>query len=140
MVPAGRRAYHRPARARPPAMRHRPRSKEATISQTSTPRRRLAPAWSISRSADDRVVAGVAAGLGERFGIDPVLVRTAFVVLATAAGAGIALYLLAWGLSHEPEPGVPAPRRRPGGGARSAVALGLIVFGLLLVLREARIW
>jgi len=124
-------------------------SKEGTISQTSTPeaggpaapqRRRLVPAWSVPRSAEDRVVAGVAAGLGERFGIDPVLVRTAFAVLATAAGAGIALYLLAWGLSHEPAPGTPAPRRRPGGGARSAVALGLIVFGLLLVLREARIW
>ncbi|HEX6677254.1 MAG TPA: PspC domain-containing protein [Actinomycetes bacterium] len=115
-------------------------SKEGTISQTSTPQRhRLVPAWSVPRSADDRVVAGVAAGLGERFGIDPVLVRTAFAVLATAAGAGVALYLLAWGLSHEPEPGAPV-RRRTGGGARSAVALGLIVFGLLLVLREARIW
>jgi signal transduction histidine kinase/phage shock protein PspC (stress-responsive transcriptional regulator) len=124
------------------------RNKEGTISQTSTSeaggptapqRRRLAPAWSISRSVDDRVVAGVAAGLGERFGIDPVLVRTAFVVLSAAAGAGVALYLLAWGLSHERQPGAPVPRRRPGR-ARPVVGLGLIVFGLLLVLREARIW
>jgi signal transduction histidine kinase/phage shock protein PspC (stress-responsive transcriptional regulator) len=129
----------------------RPRSEEGTITQTSTqapnqadgpgaaPRRRPVPAWSIPRSVDDRVVAGVAAGLGERFGIDPVLVRTAFVVLAAAAGAGVALYLLAWGMSHEPRPGEAVPLRSPGG-ARSAVALGLIVFGLLLVLREARIW
>ena len=102
-------------------------------------RRRLVPSWSVPRSTEDRVVAGVAAGLGEHFGIDPVLVRTAFAVLAMAAGAGVALYLLAWGLSHEPEPGTAPPRRRPGG-ARAAVALGLIVFGLLLVLREARIW
>jgi signal transduction histidine kinase/phage shock protein PspC (stress-responsive transcriptional regulator) len=151
MVAAAGPAYHRTCAKRPRHHAARRRwSEEGTISQTSTrtpkeaggpgaPRRRLVPAWSVARSADDRVIAGVAAGLGERFGIDPVLVRTAFVVLATAAGAGVALYLLAWGLSHEPQPGEPAPRRRPGG-ARSAVALGLIVFGLLLVLREARIW
>lgn len=124
-------------------------SEEGTISQASTPeetsgsaaprRRRGVPAWSIPRSADDRVIAGVAGGLGERFGIDPVLVRTGFVVLATAAGAGVALYLLAWGLSHEPVPGEAAARRRPAR-VRPAVALGLIVFGLLLLLREARIW
>jgi signal transduction histidine kinase len=133
------------------ARRAGPLSEEGTISKTSTPdaasdaptpvaRRRVrAPAWSIPRSTEDRVVAGVAGGLGERFGIDPMLVRTAFVVLSMAAGAGIALYLLSWGLTHEPQPGEVVVRR-PAGQARPAIALGLIVFGLLLVLREARIW
>ncbi|WP_306306897.1 PspC domain-containing protein [Nocardia thailandica] len=41
-------------------------------------------------------VAGVAAGFGLRYGVDPVLVRVAFVVSTIFGGAGIVLYLLAW--------------------------------------------
>ncbi|WP_216898638.1 PspC domain-containing protein, partial [Nocardia alni] len=41
-------------------------------------------------------VAGVAAGFGRRYGVDPVLVRVAFVVSTIFGGSGIILYLLAW--------------------------------------------
>ncbi|MFD4403009.1 PspC domain-containing protein [Nocardia sp. NPDC058499] len=41
-------------------------------------------------------IAGVAAGVGHRYGIDPVLVRVAFVVSALFGGAGIVLYLFGW--------------------------------------------
>ena len=41
-------------------------------------------------------IAGVAAGLARRYGIDAALVRLGFVVATAAGGAGIALYLLAW--------------------------------------------
>ncbi|WP_336085221.1 PspC domain-containing protein [Nocardia sp. SSK8] len=41
-------------------------------------------------------VAGVAAGFGLRYGVDPVLLRVAFVVSTIFGGAGIVLYLLAW--------------------------------------------
>lgn len=41
-------------------------------------------------------VAGVAAGFGRRYAIDPVLIRIAFVVSTLFGGAGIVLYLLAW--------------------------------------------
>ncbi|WP_433757192.1 PspC domain-containing protein [Nocardia sp. CA-135398] len=41
-------------------------------------------------------IAGVAAGFGQRYGIDPVLVRVALVVSTIFGGAGIVLYLLAW--------------------------------------------
>ncbi|WP_067683932.1 PspC domain-containing protein [Nocardia miyunensis] len=41
-------------------------------------------------------VAGVAAGFGHRYGVDPVLVRVAFVVSTIFGGSGIVLYLLAW--------------------------------------------
>ncbi|MFD4444288.1 PspC domain-containing protein [Nocardia sp. NPDC058519] len=41
-------------------------------------------------------IAGVAAGFGLRYGVDPVLVRVAFVVSTIFGGAGIMLYLLAW--------------------------------------------
>ncbi|WP_063039023.1 PspC domain-containing protein [Nocardia pseudovaccinii] len=46
-------------------------------------------------------IAGVAAGFGQRYGIDPVLVRVALVVSTIFGGAGIVLYLLAWLLFSE---------------------------------------
>jgi phage shock protein PspC (stress-responsive transcriptional regulator) len=39
------------------------------------------------------VVAGVAAGLARYLGVDVMIIRLAFVVLAIASGAGIPLYL-----------------------------------------------
>jgi phage shock protein PspC (stress-responsive transcriptional regulator) len=40
-----------------------------------------------------RVIVGVAEGLARYLGMDPTLVRIAFVVLTVAGGAGIPLYL-----------------------------------------------
>ena len=40
--------------------------------------------------------AGVCGGLGEYFGVDPILVRLVFAVLALLGGAGVGLYLAAW--------------------------------------------
>ena len=53
------------------------------------------------RRKDDRKIAGVAAAIGRRYGIDPVLVRVAFVVTTIFGGIGIALYLLGWLLLPE---------------------------------------
>ncbi|WP_067698244.1 PspC domain-containing protein [Nocardia jejuensis] len=41
-------------------------------------------------------IAGVAAGFGRRYNVDPVVVRVAFVVSALFGGAGFVLYLLGW--------------------------------------------
>ncbi|WP_432421061.1 PspC domain-containing protein [Nocardia cyriacigeorgica] len=41
-------------------------------------------------------IAGVAAGFGRRYNVDPVLIRVAFVVSTIFGGTGIVLYLLAW--------------------------------------------
>jgi phage shock protein PspC (stress-responsive transcriptional regulator) len=41
-------------------------------------------------------IGGVAAGFGHRYGVDPVLIRVAFVVSTIFGGAGIVLYLAAW--------------------------------------------
>lgn len=46
-------------------------------------------------------IAGVAAGFGQRYDVDPVLVRVSFVVSTIFGGAGIVLYLLAWLLLSE---------------------------------------
>jgi phage shock protein PspC (stress-responsive transcriptional regulator) len=45
---------------------------------------------------DDKVIAGVAGGIARTLGIDPILVRVAFVVLAIFGGSGILLYLAGW--------------------------------------------
>lgn len=50
----------------------------------------------LRRSRTDSVIAGVCGGLGQYFGIDPVLVRIIFVVLALAAGPGLLAYLILW--------------------------------------------
>jgi signal transduction histidine kinase len=94
----------------------------------------------IVRSRDNRVLLGVAGGIGERLGVDPILVRIAFALLAVAGGAGVLLYLLAWALSVEPDAATEAagPIHRWGG--RQALALGLIVLGTLLLLRKVGLW
>jgi signal transduction histidine kinase len=86
------------------------------------------------------VLLGVAGGLGERLGVDPVLVRVAFAVLAIAGGSGVVLYLLAWAVSVEPddESARARPVRRPA--TRQAFALGLVVLGAMLLLREVGLW
>src|SRR3989442_8654473 len=50
----------------------------------------------LTRSSSDRVIAGVAGGLGRYFGIDAVIVRLILIVLVFAGGAGIILYGAAW--------------------------------------------
>ena len=61
------------------------------------------------RSGRDRAFTGVAGGIGERLGVDPTVVRLAFVALSLAAGIGVALYLGAYLASDDPAPGGPTP-------------------------------
>jgi len=48
------------------------------------------------RRGDDRKLAGVAAAIGRRYRIDPVLVRVGLVVATVFSGVGVLLYLLGW--------------------------------------------
>src|SRR4051812_36302924 len=47
-------------------------------------------------SDDERVIAGVCAGIAQALGVDVTLVRLVFALLALAGGAGIVLYLALW--------------------------------------------
>ncbi|HVE18703.1 MAG TPA: PspC domain-containing protein, partial [Ilumatobacteraceae bacterium] len=58
--------------------------------------------------SDDRVVLGVAGGLGRALAIDPLLIRIAFVVLALFSGVGIVLYIAALFLLAD-SPSSPSP-------------------------------
>src|SRR5580704_19336584 len=57
----------------------------------------------LRRPFEDRMLAGVAAGLARYVGVDATIVRIAFVVLTVVGGAGIPLYLA--GLLLIPEEG-----------------------------------
>ncbi|WP_166355405.1 PspC domain-containing protein [Phytoactinopolyspora limicola] len=50
----------------------------------------------LRRSRSNRVIAGVLGGLGQRLGIDPILLRVALAVLVVFGGVGVLLYAIAW--------------------------------------------
>jgi phage shock protein PspC (stress-responsive transcriptional regulator) len=57
---------------------------------------RMSSVWTIRRSATDAKVAGLCSGLAQHWGIDPVLVRVGWVLLALSGGIGLVLYLAGW--------------------------------------------
>jgi phage shock protein PspC (stress-responsive transcriptional regulator) len=52
--------------------------------------------WTVRRSATDTKLAGVCGGVAEHWGIDPVLVRVGWVLLALSGGVGVVLYVAGW--------------------------------------------
>jgi signal transduction histidine kinase len=88
------------------------------------------------RSRDDRVVAGVCAGVARWLGVEPLVVRLAAAVLTLANGIGMLVYLAAWLVlpeegTGEGTPAEAAPRRS----VELAVAVGCITLGVLLLIR-----
>jgi phage shock protein PspC (stress-responsive transcriptional regulator) len=63
---------------------------------TTTPTPEPPVSRRLTRSTSDKVIAGVAGGLGRYFSIDPVVVRIAFIVGAFFGGAGFIAYIAAW--------------------------------------------
>ena len=58
--------------------------------------RATAPTRDLRRRSNDRVIGGVAGGLGDYFNIDALLFRIGFVGLIIFGGAGLLLYVVAW--------------------------------------------
>lgn len=50
----------------------------------------------LTRSASDRVIAGVCGGLAQYLRMDPLLVRILFLVLGIMTGMGVVLYFVLW--------------------------------------------
>jgi phage shock protein C len=66
----------------------------------------------VLRRGSDRIIGGVCSGLAAYFGVDVVLVRIAFVILALfPPGIGVILYLALWFLM-EPAQGAPTSATR----------------------------
>ncbi len=83
------------------------------------------------------MVGGVAAGLAGEVGVDPFVLRVAFLLLASAGGWGVLLYAAAFGLMQMTGVEAPAGRSEPKGSseANRLLGLGLVVLGLLLLFR-----
>lgn len=102
------------------------------------------------KSADDRVLAGVCGGLGEYFGIDPVIIRLLVVIITLAGGAGLIAYIIAAiiiperperkaakyyqdaDLYKEQDPDHPG-RENPAEIKNRTSGKGLVIFGFILV-------
>jgi signal transduction histidine kinase len=101
------------------------------------------PRDSLRRDIAHKHLGGVCAGLGRHLGVDPLIVRIAFVAAATAGGVGILLYAAAWVLipADESREG-PVARRIPRGRAAIEVALGvgLLTLSVLLTMRALGLW
>ena len=48
------------------------------------------------RPRDGRMVAGVCAGIGKYYGLDPTLVRVGWVLMVCLAGTGLLAYVICW--------------------------------------------
>jgi signal transduction histidine kinase len=97
----------------------------------------------LERSRTDRMVAGVAGGIGRNRGVDSNVVRAAFIGLSAALGFGVVVYLLTWLLapleaeSASADPG----RRRIRTPTRSQlVGVGLVAGGLIILLWISGLW
>ena len=96
-------------------------------------------------SSDERVIAGVCAGIAQTLGVDPTLVRLVFALLALAGGAGILLYLALWAWSDGRRAWVAAVLAFVSGcvllgalglSSRAVVGVALIAGGLALAWRQ----
>jgi signal transduction histidine kinase len=94
----------------------------------------------LRRDPTRRWLGGVCSGIAMRLGVDPALVRLAFVVATAAGGIGIALYALSWLVIPAGAGG--GRRRLPTGRGAVEVALGtgLLLLSVLLTFRALGIW
>jgi phage shock protein C len=65
----------------------------------------MATSPTLSRTREDRVLAGVAGGIARRFDWNPTVVRALFVIVSVVSAAfpGLFVYLLLWMLMPEGE-------------------------------------
>src|SRR4029434_2378790 len=57
---------------------------------------RMSSIWTIRRSATDVKLTGLCGGVAQYWGVDPLLVRVGWVLLALSGGVGLVLYLAGW--------------------------------------------
>lgn len=95
--------------------------------------------YGIVRSYEDRVVAGLAAGIGRRFGVETVFVRAAFAVLSFVWGLGIVLYLAGWAATLDSVSDTDVESREP---INSTQRIGVVMvfLSVLLAFRGIGIW
>lgn len=88
----------------------------------------------LRRSAGDRMISGVAGGLGEYFKVDAVIFRVLFAVLSFFGGVGLLLYGMAWLLIPEPQAADSALDRTIAQLRRRRIPPWLVIIGGAIVL------
>ena len=98
---------------------------QPTMPQPEEPPRRL------TRSTTDRLIGGVAGGLGRHLGVDPLAIRITFVILSFAGGLGLLAYLLCLAFVPTDDPSAPPLKwglaRTIGAGLLAVAALAILV-------------
>src|SRR4051794_35286595 len=97
----------------------------------------------LRRDREGAVLGGVCAGLGQRLGLDPIVLRVVFIAGTAAGGLGVVLYALLWAaLPAEGEARAGAGLRVPGsrGSWSVAAGIGLLALALLLLFRRWGLW
>jgi len=95
----------------------------------------------IRRDPERGLIAGVCSGTAQRAGIDPIIVRLAFVAATIAIGIGPIVYGLAWLFIPTADGGTIAGRLRGGrGSVEVAAGAGLLVLSALLLFRALGWW
>lgn len=97
--------------------------------------------WQMPRlSADERWVGGVAGGIARELGVDPLVVRSSFIILALAGGWGLVLYAASWLVIAIAQPRLRSsalPQPKGASPFHRHIAIAMIVLGLLLAFRNA---
>ncbi len=119
-----------PSAEQPPADGPQAPADEAPAGEARTEAPGAPPRRRLTRSREDRVIAGVCGGFARYFNIDPVFTRIAAVALAFVGGAGLLLYLAALLLMPSDEGGAVVDTSGQG---RNRVLVILGVGALLLV-------
>jgi signal transduction histidine kinase/phage shock protein PspC (stress-responsive transcriptional regulator) len=86
---------------------------------------------------DGRMLGGVAAGLAAALGVDPLVLRLAFVGLTAAGGVGVILYIVAWGVMGGMGTTGAAPAPDPRGHLERVIAIALLTVGIALLVDAA---
>jgi signal transduction histidine kinase/phage shock protein PspC (stress-responsive transcriptional regulator) len=97
----------------------------------------------LRRSRANRIVAGVAGGVAEHLGLDPLVVRISFLALTLAAGFGAVVYVLLWVLAPSEPIDAAAPLQRrhlSWPSLRQLLGGGFLVAGVLIVLLVTGFW
>jgi phage shock protein PspC (stress-responsive transcriptional regulator) len=94
------------------------------------------PARRLTRRGDNKIIAGVAGGIADYLGIEPWIVRIAFVVMVPFGGFGVLAYLIAWLLVPLEGSGQSLAGdvlRRPPSGIRGYIGVALILLAVAIL-------
>src|SRR4051794_9324501 len=96
----------------------------------------------LRRDREGAVLGGVCTALGRRLGLDPIVLRVVFIAATAAGGLGVVLYVLLWAALPAEGESRAAGLRVPGGRDSWAVAAGMamLVLALLLLFRQWGLW